>query len=83
MGGSRSHSEFYFWKSSHISLIPALIFWGIIPGVFCVYIHTLLKVVSHYDFFVLSMSEMDFEKKVWIGGWMGGVSSNQYCLGFR
>ena len=29
----------------------------------------LLKVVSHYDFSVLSMSVMSFQKKVLVGGW--------------
>ena len=37
----------------------------------------LLKVVSHYDFSVLSMSVMGFQK-VWIG--VGRVSSI-HCLG--
>ena len=34
---------------------------------------TLLKVVSYYDVLnVLSMSMMGFQKKVWMGGWVGG-----------
>ena len=32
----------------------------------------LLKVVSHYDLTVLSMSVYDFPKTVWIGLWVGG-----------
>ena len=36
---------------------------------FCLYMPTLLNVVSHYDFSVLSMSVMGF-KKMWMGvGW--------------
>ena len=69
MGGSRSHSEFFFGKSSQNSSKPVLIFWSSIPYVFCLYI--LLKVVSHYDLSVLSMSVIGFPKKVWmeVGGW--------------
>ena len=38
--------------------------------ILCVY--TLLKVVSYYDFSVLSGSVMDFHKNVWLGGgWVG------------
>ena len=40
--------------------------------------YTLLKVVSHCDLSVLSMSVMDFQKKVWVGG----VSSMQFCSYF-
>ena len=54
MGGSRSHSEF-FWK---IIPKPVLIFWSSIPCVFCMY--TLLKVVGYYDLSALSMSVMGF-----------------------
>ena len=32
-------------------------------------VYTLLKVVGYYDFSVLSMSLMGFQKKVWVGGW--------------
>ena len=35
-------------------------------------VYTLLKVVSHYDLSVLSMSVMGFQKKVRMGGWVGG-----------
>ena len=31
-------------------------------------VYFLLKVVSHYDWSVLSMSVMGFQKNVWIGG---------------
>ena len=35
-------------------------------------VYTLLKVVGYYDFSVLSMSVMGFQKKVWMGGgWVG------------
>ena len=36
-------------------------------------VYTLLKVVGYYDLSVLSMSVMGFQKKVWMGGWVGGV----------
>ena len=63
MGGSRSHSEKKsIVASSQNSPIPVLICWSRIPYVFC-----LLKVVSYYEFSVLSMSVMSFHKKNWIG----------------
>ena len=65
VGGSRSHSEFFFGKSSQNSLKPVLIFWSSIPCVFCLY--TLLKVVGYYDLSVLSMSVMGFQKKIELG----------------
>ena len=69
VGGSRSHSAFFF-KSSQNGSKPVLIFWSSIPYVFCLY--TLLKVVSYYDLSVLSMSVMGFQKKVLMGGgWVG------------
>ena len=49
-------------------VILLLIFWGSIPCVCCSYNYTLLKVVSHCDLSVLSMSVMDFQKKF---GWVG------------
>ena len=42
--------------------------------------YTLLKVVGFYDFRVLSMSVMGFQKKIGWGG--GGVSSIQFILDF-
>ena len=76
---SRSHSEFFFGKSSQNSSKPVLIFWSSVPYVFCLY---LLKVVSYYDFSVLPMSViMGFQKKFgW--GWVDGVSSIQVYFGF-
>ena len=56
VGGSRSHSEFFWGKSYKNSPKPVLIFWS---RVFC----TLLKVVGCYDLSVLSMSVMGFQKK--------------------
>ena len=44
--------------------------------------YTLLKVVSYYDLSVLSMSVMGFQKKFGWGGWVGGLSSIQFYLGF-
>ena len=39
-------------------------------GILCVFcVCALLKVVSHYDLSVLSMSVMGIQKK-WIGGWV-------------
>ena len=42
----------------------------------------LLNVVGYYDFSVLSMSVMGFQKKSLDGGWVGGVSSIQVFFGF-
>ena len=44
-------------------------------------LYTLLKVVSYYDLSVLSMSVMGFQKKFGLG-WVGGVTSIQFYLGF-
>ena len=33
----------------------------------CMCVYTLLKVVRHYDLSVLSLSEMGFQNKVWMG----------------
>ena len=55
-------------------------FWSSIPCVFCLY--TLRKVVGYCDLSVLSMSVMGFQKKSLDGGWVGGVSSIQFCFGF-
>ena len=38
-GSSRSHSEFFFGRSSQNSPKPVLIFWSSIPCVFFLYIH--------------------------------------------
>ena len=35
VGGSRSHSDFFFFKSSQNSPKPVLIFWNSIQCVFC------------------------------------------------
>ena len=45
------------------------------------FVYTLLKVVSYYDLSVLSMSVMGFKNSL-NGGWVGGVSSIQFYLGF-
>ncbi len=39
VGGSRSHSDFVFGKSSQNSSKTVLIFWSRIPCVFCLYMH--------------------------------------------
>ena len=71
MGGSRSHSDFFF-KSSQNSPKPVLMFWSSIVYSACIYTCTLLKVVGYYNLSVLSMSVMGFQKKVWMGGgWVG------------
>ena len=46
------------------------------------FVYALLKVVTYYDFSVLSMSVMGFKKKSLDGEWMGGVSSIQVYFGF-
>ena len=76
-GCSKSHSEFFFGKSSQNTSKPVQIFWSSMPYVFCLYIHC-YKVVSYYDLSVLSMSVMGFQKKSLDGGWVGGVSSIQF-----
>ena len=57
MGVARSHSE----KKLENCPILVLIFSGSIP---CVLLYTLIKVVSHNDLSVLSMSVMGFQKKL-------------------
>ena len=42
----------------------------------------LLKVVAYYDLSVLSRSVMGFQKKKFGWGWVGGVTSIQFCFGF-
>ena len=60
-------------KSSQNSSILILIFCGSIPCVFCM----LLKVVSHYDLIVLSMSVGGFHKSL-DKGWVGEASTIQF-----
>ena len=61
--------NFSFGKSSQNSPKPVVIFWSSIP--LCILsVHPLLKVVGYYDFSVLSMSVMGFQKKS-LGGWVG------------
>ena len=87
MGGSRSHSEFFFGgKSYQNSPKPALIFFSSIPYMCILSKDTLLKVVGYYDLSVLSMSVMGLKKKHvrMGGGWMGGWGEFyiQFFLGF-
>ena len=49
-------------KSSENIPLLVLILWGSIQCLF-VHLHTLLKVISHYDLSVVSMSVMGFQKK--------------------
>ena len=47
---------------------PVLVFWSILPCVFCLY--TLLKVVGYYDFSVTCMSVTGFKKSLdGVGRW--------------
>ena len=81
VGGWVQVSLGIFWgKSSQNRPKTVVIFWSSIPCVFC--LHALLKVVGYYDLSVLSMSVMGFQKKSLYGGWVGGVSSIQFFLGF-
>ena len=48
---------------------------------YILFVYTLLKVFSYYDLFSVYVSDR-FPKKVWIGGWVGGVSSIQFYFGF-
>ena len=59
----------FFGISSQNNPKSILIFWSNIPCVFCLYI--LLKTIGYYDFSVLSVSVMGFQKKVCMGvsGW--------------
>ena len=41
-----------------------------------------LKVVGYYDLSVLSTSVMGFQKKSLDGGWVGGVRSIHFVIGF-
>ena len=61
-------------KSSKISPIIVLIFWGRIPCMLCLYI-MLLNVVDHYDLSVLSMSMISFQKSLdrGVGGWVSSI----------
>ena len=45
-------------------------------------VYTLLKVVGFSDLRVLSMSVMVSKKKSLVVGWVGGLSSIQFCFGF-
>ena len=75
MGGSRSHLDFFVENHPKIVLNQAvLILWSSIQCVFCLYIH--------YDFSVLSMSVIGFQKQSLDGGWVGGVNSIQLYLEF-
>ena len=58
-------------------------YFGVVYHVHSVCIIILLKVVRYYDFSVLSMSVMGFQKKDWIGrrGSVGGASSIQFYFG--
>ena len=42
----------------------------------------MLKVVRYYDLSVLTISVMGFQKKGLDGGWVGGVSSIQFIVGY-
>ena len=70
MGGSRSHSEFFFLNHPKIALNQYRYF-GVVYHMYYVCINT-SKVVSYYDLSVPSMSMMvSKKKKLWmgVGGW--------------
>ena len=69
---------FFCGKSSQNSPKPVLIFWSSIPCLFCLYAS--LKVVGYYDFCVLSMSVMGFQKK--LDGVRRWCELYPICLGF-
>ena len=53
------------------------------PCLFCLYMPSLLKVVSHYDFSVLSMSVMGFQK-MWMGvGAFVKLGPSSFCIIIR
>ena len=61
---------FFGGKSSKNSPKPVLIFWSSIPYMCILSVYTLLKVVGYYDFSVLSMSVIGFQKVcMGMGGW--------------
>ena len=68
MGGCRSHSEFVFLENHPKIALNQYRYFGVVYHMYSVCIY----VVSYYDFSVLSMSVMGFQKKVWMGGWVGG-----------
>ena len=64
---------------------PQIVFWVSIPCVFCLYIHLILKVVSHLrvsNLGVLYMLVTGFQKKNLDRG-MGGVNYIQFFWAFR
>ena len=54
-------------KSSKNSSKPVLILWSSIPLLCTMYVYTLIKVVSYYDFSILSMSKKSLDGGG--GGW--------------
>ena len=87
VGGSRSHSEFVFEKSSQNSpkpVLAVLIFWSSRAYTMCILsvcLHSLLKVVGYYDLSVLSMLVMGFQKSLDGGGRVGWALS-EFLGGF-
>ena len=74
MGGSRFHLEKNIWKifpKLSYSSTGVLLFRGSIPSVFCLYVRASCQ-----------CQRLVTKKKVWIGGWVGGVSSIYFFLGF-
>ena len=64
-------------KPSQNSPVRVLVFWGNMPCVFSVYIYIYtfgLSVSAH-----VTVSD-GFKNKIWIGAWVGGVSSIQFFL---
>ena len=80
VGGWVQVSLGIFFLENHPKIPPNQYrYFGVVYHMYSVCIYcTLLKVVSYYDSSALSMSVMSFQKKkVWVGGWVCGVSSIQ------
>ena len=77
VGGWVQVSLGIFWVENLLknSPKPVLIFWSSIPYMCILSVNT-SEVVGYYDFSVLSMSVMGFQKNSLDGGWVGGGVSS-------
>ena len=78
----RSHSEFFFFKSSQNSSKPIRIFWSSIPYVFCLYIHCLKLLVIMIWVFCPCQWWVSKKHKVWMGGRWVGWALSKFFLDF-
>ena len=63
MGGSRSHSEFFFVENHPKTALNQYIQFGVVYHLCILSVYTLLKVVSYYDLSVVHVnSAMDGPK---------------------